>query len=719
MAGERYNTTEDLLAQYIPPEGISIDSSGNATDPEQQKLLDRQREKEEEEESSPSPLAMGLLQLGASMMRDEGWRDRPITLGESLGKAIPRGIAGYYNQDALNRQYEGEAAQQQMLEDQAEATRLQEIEAQNEKVKRYKAFVANVESTPDAAFGRTPGSASNRKQNLIQMFLDNPEKAMKALEDIWAKQAEIANRVPAKKTRAEMLGEKDDAQLEKIKKLLPSLVYQVMEDPDIPQEDREQFAFMYGKPEYLNPEQLKGAIGKAAELTSMAKAKDHSIEFKKHYDWLKEPERWKTYSPREQQQIEFIAQDEDPKAALASLKKLVNERKYTGDWDILGERKIKRAGRWVTVRKEKNYSTQQTREVEIDGAYYTTRESMSGNKINEDFAEYFPDIKFDKDTMYNVEIVNGKPFLLGGIFDMTKKDPGKAMRYADEMRKSAVAMGLINDKEAGVLMSQPPADQIKTINKILIDNKAETPDTGDPNEGLIKSGEEINKEQKELGRPEYATVGKNYYWDGKKWTDLKEGQAELVFSQEEDLRREYDKNTKKYKDSLFAYNSIIKGYQNSLDDPHAAGINDIMIVRAFLLMIEPNSVVRESEFATAARSQGLVNYSMNLLNKLEKGSILTQASRARFHNAATAYMTAVLGAHKLQRERYTKIAGFYNLSPGRIIDDPFANLPELKDFKGYTMTDKDREYLKNVKTIAPSGNTGIQENNSDNPPLEL
>jgi len=401
------------------------------------------------------------------------------------------------------------------------------------------------------------------------------------------------------------------------------------------------------------------------------------------------------------------------------LKKLVNERKREGDWDLLNERKINRNGRIVTVREEKNYSTGETRTVEIDGAYYTTRESMSGSKMNEDFAEYFPDIDFDKDTMYNVEIVNGKPYLLGGIFDMTKKDPGKAMRYADEMRKSAVSMGLINDKEAEVLMSQPPADQIKTINKILIDNKAETPDTGDPNEGLIRSGEEINTEQKELGRPEYAKAGKNYYWDGKKWTDLEEDQAELVFRQEEDLRREYDKNTKKYKDSLFAYNSIIKGYQNSLDDPHAAGINDIMIVRAFLLMIEPNSVVRESEFATAARSQGLVNYSLNLLNKLEKGSILTQESRARFHNAATAYMTAVLGAHKLQRERYTTIAGHYNLSSGRIIDDPFANLPELKDFKGYTMTDKDRDYLKNVKTIAPSGNTGIQEQSSDNPPLKL
>jgi len=145
--------------------GVPVDEYGDAKTEAGRSLL-AQEEEEEEEEEGPSPLAMGLLQLGASMMRDEGWRDRPITLGESLGKAIPRGIAGYYNQDALNRQYESEATEQRMLEqaasDQAaleQATELQKIEAQYEKVRRYKAFVANVESIPDSFFGKSAETA--------------------------------------------------------------------------------------------------------------------------------------------------------------------------------------------------------------------------------------------------------------------------------------------------------------------------------------------------------------------------------------------------------------------------------------------------------------------------------------------------------------------------------------------------------------------------------
>ena len=60
-----------------------------------------------------SPLAMGLLQAGASMMRQSGWRNRPVTTGEMIGHAIPAGIQGY-NQEMMIEQQE--LAQQQALE---------------------------------------------------------------------------------------------------------------------------------------------------------------------------------------------------------------------------------------------------------------------------------------------------------------------------------------------------------------------------------------------------------------------------------------------------------------------------------------------------------------------------------------------------------------------------------------------------------------------------
>jgi hypothetical protein len=716
MAGERYNTTEDLLAQYIPPEGISIDSSGNATDPEQQKLLDRQREKEEGEgESSPSPLAMGLLQLGASMMRDEGWRDRPITLGESLGKAIPRGIAGYYNQDALNRQYEGEAAQQQMLEDQAEATRLQGLAEQDEKVKRYKAFVANVESTPDAAFGRTPGSASNRKQNLIQMFLDNPEKAMKALEDIWAKQAEIANRVPAKKTYTEIKAEEKSAILKIRRDGIQNKLAGLGMMDDVPEATKQRMQDLYGDPDTLTEENVIKFREDYATAMGERKPRDYTNEREKLYSRLRNnPATWKSLTRSQQLQVAATEDIEDNKEARDALQKIIYEKKDEGGWyEVSATDTYAKNGQKTTkvVMQNDAFPGKTRTKVTNSVRGSVIQESFTGKQLKTDvrFKDKWAGVQFDKDKIYNLEKdVYGNWKFSGTILDMS---PGKQDVYAKNMIETAAGMNLIPPNMATRMAGWDPKDAIAYLNDQFIKFADEKRDV-DLNEGLIKTGAEINKTAKDDGKTEWATVGRNYYWDGTTWQDMNEGDAQAKFNNAADLRKEFDKNTKKFKDSIFAYNSIVKGYENSLDDPASAGVNDIMIVRAFLLMIEPNSVVRESEFATAAKSQGAYNYTINLIDRMEHGSILTKESRARFFRAAMQYMTAVKSGYQLQEDRYKKIADKYKIDHDEVILDPFADRPELIEgagaytFKPRMMGKDDFKFLENVKLTAPPGKKG-------------
>ena len=91
----------------------------------------KKQEEEEEEENYPSPLAMGLLSAGASMLRQSGWRDTPITLGEQIGHAIPHGMQAYYQQDMLNQQEQAAIAEaeQEAAQAQAEADNLQAFHA--------------------------------------------------------------------------------------------------------------------------------------------------------------------------------------------------------------------------------------------------------------------------------------------------------------------------------------------------------------------------------------------------------------------------------------------------------------------------------------------------------------------------------------------------------------------------------------------------------------
>ena len=696
-----------------------------------------EEEKEGEEDGSPSPLAMGLLQLGASMMRDEGWRDRPITLGESLGKAIPRGIAGYYNQDALNRQYEGEANEQRMLEEAAaqqaaleEVTRLQGIDAQDEKVKRYKAFVANVDSIPDAALsvGGDSLRATNRRENLKQLWLKNPEEAMKKLEDIWKKHDEVANRPATPKTHAQEAAERTSKALEGRRSAIQKKLAGLGMMDDVPKAEIQKMQDLYSDVDNLTEEDLKSFRTDYAAAMGTKKARDYTNEREKLYSRLRNnPATWKSLTRSQQLQVAATEDIEDPKEARDTLQKIITESKDEGGWyEVSSSDSYAKNGQKTTkvVMQNDAFPGKIRTKVTNSVRGSVIQESFTGEQLKTDdrFKDKWGTVQFEKDKIYNLEKdVYGNWKFSGTILDMS---PGKQDVYAKNMIETASGMNLIPPNMATRMAGWDPKDAIAYLNDQFIKFADEKRDV-DPNEGLIKTGAEINKTAKDNGKTEWAKSAINYYWDGTTWQDMDTEAAQANFNNAADLRREFDKNTKKFKDSIFAYNSIVKGYENSLDDPASAGVNDIMIVRAFLLMIEPNSVVRESEFATAAKSQGAYNYTINLIDRMEHGSILTKDSRARFFRAAMQYMTAVKSGYKLQENRYKKLADKYKIGYDEVILDPFADRPELIEgagaytFKPRMMGKEDFKFLEDVKLKAPPGKKGNSKRTSNLPKLSL
>ena len=126
--------------------------TGEALNPEQQGLLDSQNESEEYE--GLSPLAMGLLQAGASMMRSGGWRNRPMTTSEAIGHAIPEGIRGYYNQDMMNQQEEAEFYARQQAEEQAQQTEDQLLREQKQEQLQIQQAIDALELIDDTVINR-------------------------------------------------------------------------------------------------------------------------------------------------------------------------------------------------------------------------------------------------------------------------------------------------------------------------------------------------------------------------------------------------------------------------------------------------------------------------------------------------------------------------------------------------------------------------------------
>ena len=679
----------------------------------------REEEKEEEEEESGfSPMRMAALRAAASLLQNSGWRYQPMTTGELIGHAIPAGIKGYYEQDAYN-------LQQQQLEDQELAT----IEEDRDKQNQYRSFAKNVDQIPDnvLAVGGDTERASNRRAHLKQMFLDSPEKAMAALNKIYEKLDEVRYREPKTKTLADMRADEKAKVMEKVRAAIPKRIATLMQMEDVPEIEKTKIQTMYGNTDLLTHDRLAKFEEDFTAAMSSKKDRDYTSEVDSLYGMLRnDPKQWGSLNNSQKLRVASVEHMEDKKEARDLLLEVMKESQDQTGWYNFKETQARDdSGNLTTtiIQKKPNFPDEERTITKSKLRGDIIRQSFTGKVLKtDDRFKDFAKIDFEDDAIYDLEKDQYGRWRFSG--SVLKMEVDKKKDYANSMIESAYGMGVIDLPLYDQMSNWDPDTAISYLNNQMI-KFADEERGRDANEGLIKTGAEINASAKADGTTEWATAGLNYYWDGTTWQEMGTDAADTRFSQAKDLRTEFDKNTKKFKDSIFAYNSIVKGYENSLDDPAAAGVNDIMIVRAFLLMIEPNSVVRESEFASAAKAQGAYNYTINLLDRMKDGAILTKESRARFFRAAMQYMTAVKSGYKLQEDRYKKLADTYGIKHDEVILDPFADRPELQkgvgpyDFQPRQMGKDDFKFLEEVKLMPPKAGSGLQKKQTNNPPLKF
>jgi hypothetical protein len=102
------------------------------------------------------------------------------------------------------------------------------------------------------------------------------------------------------------------------------------------------------------------------------------------------------------------------------------------------------------------------------------------------------------------------------------------------------------------------------------------------------------------------------------------------FEQEEKLRKEYQGRTKVYGELGTTFNNI----KSSAEAKNGPG--DIALITGFMKMLDPNSVVRETEFATARDTAGLYERLLNASQKLQSGQLFSLDSKQRQEYVALA-----------------------------------------------------------------------------------
>ncbi len=133
-----------------------------------------------------------------------------------------------------------------------------------------------------------------------------------------------------------------------------------------------------------------------------------------------------------------------------------------------------------------------------------------------------------------------------------------------------------------------------------------------------------------------------------------------VFQQEEKLRKEYQGRTTKYRE-LDGTFSNIKSSASTGDGP-----GDIALITSFMKMLDPGSVVRETEFATGRDTAGLYANLQNQLQKAQNGQFLNATQRQQYVNLSQKYLDSAKLKANDEKVSLGKVVKNYNLNPDNV-----------------------------------------------------
>jgi len=141
------------------------------------------------------------------------------------------------------------------------------------------------------------------------------------------------------------------------------------------------------------------------------------------------------------------------------------------------------------------------------------------------------------------------------------------------------------------------------------------------------------------------------------------------------LRKEFEQNA-----DVKAFNDVAASYDiiSSIASAPPSAANDMSMIFAYMKMLDPGSVVREGEFATAQNSAGLPDQVRNAYNKALNGQRLAPAQRQQFVTTAGTIYQSRKARYDQQVAQYQGYASELGLPPTTIQ----ARIPAGADRQG-------------------------------------
>ena len=132
------------------------------------------------------------------------------------------------------------------------------------------------------------------------------------------------------------------------------------------------------------------------------------------------------------------------------------------------------------------------------------------------------------------------------------------------------------------------------------------------------------------------------------------------FDKEEKLRKEFQARTKVYGELGTTFSNIKSSAESK------TGPGDIALITGFMKMLDPGSVVRETEFATARDTAGLYTRLENSLKKAETGQFLQPGQRKEFVDLAKQYLDSANKKAGEDKKDLGVVVKNYKLNPENV-----------------------------------------------------
>lgn len=141
------------------------------------------------------------------------------------------------------------------------------------------------------------------------------------------------------------------------------------------------------------------------------------------------------------------------------------------------------------------------------------------------------------------------------------------------------------------------------------------------------------------------------------------------FDAENSLRDEWNAQTKTFTTIRDAYGKVLTAAKEQKAGPEPTAAADIALVFAYMRMLDPNSVVREGEFATAQNAAGIPDRIRNMYNRAKSGNLLNSKQRAEIEGEARKVFEQQRKSQDEVDKRYKGMAERAGLDPQNVVAD--------------------------------------------------